>query len=297
MGVGFALMTAMFYGFANVYSRKASKNVSGLDAIALTVGLNALFFVPAALLIKWIQGTPWPDWITLSLYFCSGIFSIFLGRWGLYNAILFMGPSRASMIKNSAPVFTILLAAIFFGRWPSFLPLMGIVIILLAIWLLGFQNKEGIAAQSVNETWNKGMVLGILVAVTFAVSDVIRALSMQRVPDLVVATGVSILGGWAAMFILLMAKGRALSTYKKHWNSLNYDLVMTSLFAGLAQISAFVAVLYLFVPYASALIATAPLFTALFSMLLAEGDERFGIRFWASMSLFMAGGTFIILFK
>ena len=64
---------------------------------------------------------------------------------------------------------------------------------------------------------------------------------------------------------------------------------------GAAQISLFVAVTHLFVVYVTAIVATAPLWTALLSFIFDRGDEVLSWRFWtASVSIF-AGGMAIIL--
>ncbi len=69
MGVLFSLITALFYGLTNVYSRKASKTIAGMEAIALTITLNVVIFVPIGLSVKVISGTPWPNSLTLLLFF------------------------------------------------------------------------------------------------------------------------------------------------------------------------------------------------------------------------------------
>ncbi len=302
VGVFFSLVTALLYGLANVYNRKASKTIGGMEAIAITVTLNLVIFVPIGLAAKLISGTPWPSGITLLLFFISGLFSVFLGRWGLYICISLIGPSRASMIKNFSPVFTLFLAFLVFYQWPNVIPFLGICIILVGLWVLAQTansnklNKNTVTSWNRKE-WNKGFILGLLVALVYAVSDVIRAVSVMEQPDFILGTVFSVLGGWVGLIITLIVKKKLIPIYSQYKLFLNKYLVLASIYAGLAQVTTFIAVSTLFVPYVSALIATAPLMTAICSKILSKDDESFGMFFWISMSLMVCGAMLISIFS
>ncbi len=302
MGILFSLITALLYALTNVYSRKASKTIGGMEAIALTVTLNLVIFVPIGFGVKVIIGTPWPNSITLLLFFISGLFSVFLGRWGLYISLSLIGPSRASMLKNFSPVFTLLLAFIVFNQLPDFIPFLGICIILCGLWLLAkTANKDNLKQNIANpwsrKEWNKGLSIGIIVALMFSISDILRAVSVMELPDFILGAVFSILGGWFGLIVTLIINKKLIQIYTQYKNSMDINLVLASTFAGLAQVTTFIAISNLFVPYVSALIATAPLMTAICSSLLSKNDESFGLFFWISMSLMISGAILISIFS
>ncbi|MFD2618316.1 DMT family transporter [Terrilactibacillus laevilacticus] len=303
MGVIFSLLNAVLFSLGNVYNRKTDKKFTGLEAMALNIGLLAIFFFPLSLMIKIMQGTPWPDVKTILLYALVGIIHSFFARWGLFNTIRYIGPSRASMIKNSAPAFTVILAFIFMDQRPTAIALIGILIILCAIWTLGWQERASDSeVKSLGETstftsWHKGIALGVLVAFLFASADIIRAMSMQRGPDVILATGISSMAAWITLVLFLLKEGKLIATYHKHLQSLDKNLVLATLFWGLAIITYFIAVKYLLVAYVSALIATGPIMTAFFSYLLARNDERFTKVFWICTFLMIVGAILIVFFQ
>ncbi|MGO4889426.1 DMT family transporter [Anaerobacillus sp. MEB173] len=304
MGVFFSLLTAALFALGNVYNRKTNKKFNGLEAMALNIALMAIFFFPLSILIKIFQGTPWPDVTTIILYALVGIIHSFLARWGLFNTIRYIGPSRASVIKNSAPAFTVILALIFLHQFPTTLSFIGILTILSAIWLLGWQEKEPkntnvntLEQNTTFTTWQKGVALGIFVSLLFASADILRAVSMERVSDVILATGVSSLAAWIALAFYLLKEGTIIKTYKKHWGSIDKNLLWATLFWGLAVITNFIAVKHLFVAYVTALIATAPIMTAFFSYLLSRHDEKFSRLFWFSTVLMIIGAILVVLFR
>lgn len=293
MGVLFALVTALCFALSNVHNRKASRRVTGEEAIAFNLGLSALIFFPASLLIKVLSGTAWPDRQGLILFALVGVLSVCLGRWGLFNAIAHVGPSRASAMKNANPAFAVLLGLLVFGRLPSALGLAGITAILLGIGLLG-REKNPHTARPLD---GRGLAMGLGVAFIFASGDIVRALSMQRLPDPILAAGVSALVGWILLLVILGARGHLISVHRRLRYALDPDVVLATIWSGLGQITNFVAVKTLFVPYAVALIATAPLLTAACSFLLSRHDEHFGPSFWTSAGLLVMGAGMISLFR
>ncbi|WP_201319346.1 DMT family transporter [Paenibacillus sp. EPM92] len=303
MGVFFSFVTAVLFALCNIYSRKASKGITGLQAIVLTVTLNFLFFFPLGVITKYIQGTPWPDFSTILLFLLVGVLGTFLGRWGLYNSIALIGPSRGSLIKNSAPLFAILLAFLFFYQLPTWLSFIGIFTIMAGIWISGWKKEDVQNSTPEKETlfqnrrWYKGIILGVAAAFLFAAADIVRAVSIQHYSDIIIATGFSTLGAWLAMLVFLMLRGELVERHRSHFTALNKNLVLASCYAGAAQLTNFYALKMLFVPYVSALVATAPIWTAVLSYMMLRDDEKFGAVFWTSLGLITGGACLIIGFK
>ncbi|WP_199435493.1 DMT family transporter [Qaidamihabitans albus] len=289
MGVAFSLLTALLFASANIFSRRASSRTAGSDAIAVTLGFNLVIFGPILLGIKLYLGTPWPTGTALLLYALAGVFGSYLGRWWLYESISRMGPSRASLVKNSSPMFVVALALVAFGAVPSELPLLGILLIVAGMAALGLSTDRRRHGPT-----SRGLLYGVGAALSFAVSDVVRAASVIEHRDIVVATLVSVAGGWVAM----AAVGRqGIGSHVRLLRTAHRDLLAASVLMGAAQLTLFVAVSHMFVAYVTALVATAPLLTSALSAMFVAGDERFGRVFWCASTLVLAGGVVVILFR
>ncbi|GGG01936.1 DMT family transporter [Paenibacillus abyssi] len=303
MGVFLSFVTAVLFALCNIYNRKASRGITGLQAIVLTVTLNFVFFFPLGIMTKYVQGTPWPNFSTILLFMLVGVLGTFLGRWGLFNSIALIGPSRASLIKNSAPLFTIVLAFLFFYQLPTLFSFIGVCTIVAGIWLSGWRKEEIPNSTPETETllrnrrWYKGIILGVAAALLFATADIVRAVSILHYTDMIVATGFSTLGAWLAMLVFLTFRGELIARHRSHYKSLDKNLVLASCYAGAAQLTNFYALKMLFVPYVSALVATAPIWTAVLSYLMLRDDEKFGAVFWMSLGLITGGACLIIGFK
>src|SRR5690606_23193486 len=76
--------------------------------------------------------------IGLIFFILSGLFTSGIGRITFYNGIRRIGPSRASAIKNGAPLFTLLYAVAILGETFTFGAVWGIGLIIGGILIQGY---------------------------------------------------------------------------------------------------------------------------------------------------------------
>lgn len=309
LGVLAALATAALFAAANVYHRRGARHVRGKDATVLTLTVNLVMFVPLGA-VYWLWSGPPPlDAATVALYGVIGLFALVFGRIGMYNAIRMVGPSRASAVKNSSPLFTLVLALVILGSMPSAPAMVGVLLILAGVWTYSAERYAPADAALVSPPPSRvalvgatrarigvqgtGIALGLGVAFSYAVADVFRVLALERVPDVLTATvGVSV-AGWLWMVLLMAPRGRLRAVYANTAGEGRRDLVKAGLFMGAGQLMNFVAIALIFVGYVSALIATAPIFTAVLSRIMERHDERFGRAFWFATALLVPGAALI----
>ena len=74
------------------------------------------------------------------------------------------------------------------------------------------------------------------------------------------------------------------------------DLIRATSCSILSQLTNFLAVQQLLAPYVSALICTAPFFTALLNTRLGREDEGLNLAFWGSASLLVGGAVLISVY-
>jgi drug/metabolite transporter (DMT)-like permease len=291
-GILLAVLSAALFALSNIYNRRATRSVRAPAAVALTLTLNVLLLLPLLAGYSVLSGAVIAPPSAIGLYALSGMFGAYLGRLTLYLSIAQVGPSRASMTKNSSPVFVVLLAALVFGQWPTPGAGAGIALILAGLAYVGANGEER-ARRRAAPALGRGLLIAVGSALVFAVSDLFRAMALEVHSDVVQATIFALLGGWAAA--VLSARG-PLSTQLTALRSADRNLLSASLLMGIAQLTSFAAIALMFVPYVTAMIATAPLFTALFSRLMSHGDEPITLRLVAAMLTVIGGGVLIALF-
>jgi hypothetical protein len=124
----------------------------------------------------------------------SGLLTTGLGRMSNFMAIPRIGPSRASAIKNSAPVFTLLFAFLVLGETICLVPAFGVALILLGIFVQGFvyfklqrlqsaQQKHSAVRTSAISYEAMGYLFILFSAMTFGVGYGVRKQAMIFLND------------------------------------------------------------------------------------------------------------------
>jgi drug/metabolite transporter (DMT)-like permease len=166
----FALITALSFGF-NPILLKIGYGKGGTPDVSLMVGL--IVAVPIYLLLLPFAGGLHEDQLTpttLLAFILGGLFGSGIGRRWQYIAVDRIGASAASTIKNTAPVFSAVLAAIFFSEPVGLLQWLAIGAIVVGVALV---------------TWKPGKPLkswldaGVLAAIAAAVAYGIRPLFLK----------------------------------------------------------------------------------------------------------------------
>jgi drug/metabolite transporter (DMT)-like permease len=291
IGASLAVLAAMLFSVSNVLVRQVGAAARGPGAVATTLHLNLFAFAPLVLVLAWVSGAAVPDPRALGLAAVSGFFGLFLGRLTFFEAIALVGPSRASMTKNSSPVLVVLLAGLLLGRWPTPVAGLGVAAIVGGILLVGMSRAERSMRRDTNGG-ARGLVVALASAAVFAIGDVLRASALAGGGSALYAAVAAIAGAWVAA---VLASPRAARSPVTALRSASRRMVVASALMGSAQLSSFVAIGFLFVPYVTALSATAPIFTALVSRVLARGDEELSRRLGAAMLMVVLGGAAIAL--
>jgi drug/metabolite transporter (DMT)-like permease len=291
IGAALAVLAAMLFAVSNVLVRQVGAAARGPGAVATTLHLNLFAFAPLVLLAAWLSGAAVPGPAALGLAAASGFFGLFLGRLTFFEAIALVGPSRASMTKNSSPILVVLLAGLVLGRWPTALAGLGVAAIVGGVLIVGMSRSERSLRRGTPGA-GRGALVALASAAVFAVGDVLRASALAGGGSALYAAVAAILGAWVAA---VLASPRAARSPVDSLRGASRRMVVASALMGSAQLSSFLAIGWLFVPYVTALTATAPLFTALASRVLARGDEVLSWRLGLAMVLVVAGGTVIAL--
>src|SRR3954467_7061528 len=162
MGVALALL-AMFSFAANMLITRYAIARMPLEAGFLVVlSTNVLF--PAVLFAGelGVRATPfiW-DWKGLGLFALSGVIGTFLGRRALFDTVLLLGPSRASVFHASAPAFALLGAWLLAGEGLGLYEVALVALVWLGLWLVQPRTGGSTGAQISRELLRKGLLAGL----------------------------------------------------------------------------------------------------------------------------------------
>lgn len=110
------LFATALWGFYSVMAKRLMKEIPPFHLTAITTGIGALFLLPASLLELAVKPADLtrPEVILAFLYL--GIFPSFVSFLAWNRSVLIFGPSRATLVYNTLPLFAIVLSVIFLGE-------------------------------------------------------------------------------------------------------------------------------------------------------------------------------------
>ena len=280
----FGLVVALCFGL-NPIMLKIGFGQGGSPDVGLMVGL--IVAMPVYLVLLPLAGGLHLELVTTGAligYILGGLLGSGIGRRWQYIAIDRIGASPASAIKNSAPVFTAILAAVFFqeqislGQWLAILAIVAGVV--LVTW------KPG---KSLRSWLDVGVLAAIAAAAAYGIRPLVLKFGLEAAELPLTA---AIFGAIAALsYALLLGDRTGLRTIPR-------DPAFAMFFgAGILQAVGFlalnmglaggdVAVVY---PVTS----SAPLFTLAFTGIFLRGRETLTWRIVLGAAAVVAGVVFL----
>lgn len=183
-----ALLSAFCFGINPIVLKVGLKDAK--SDVAVFVGL--ISGVPLLIIVSPALGGFHFEQLTFlaALYFAlGGLFGVVLGRSALYLSIKQLGSSRASTIKNGAPVVTAFLALIFLaefielGRWG------GIILVTVGLMLVGRMVKQ----QSIGPVTLSSLAIASLTPIFYGIRPIFSKIGLDLAPLPLAATFVGYL--------------------------------------------------------------------------------------------------------
>jgi drug/metabolite transporter (DMT)-like permease len=204
MGELFALLALIFFSINVVVTKIASEYMSIDYGFVLSVSVNIAFSLLVFMCEQLFTHAPFTFQTTsFFLFLASGFFSTYLGRWSYFDAIIKLGPAKASAFQVSNPLFTVLLACIFFKERLSGLDVLAVALTLLGLFFVSYAPRRSPAYESIHSSSNSfvavsseeelvtklqpirfnhlhsGVVLALLSAMSYAVGNILRGLAIM----------------------------------------------------------------------------------------------------------------------
>ncbi|MET3697080.1 uncharacterized membrane protein [Bacillus oleivorans] len=182
MGIALAFLSGLSFALGNIVAKIALDQSAIRYSLWITSFVNFAVFGLIDMVYRLVVSKPAPiNFAGLLFFLVAGLLTTYLGRKTLYISFQYIGPSRGSAIKNSSPIFTLLVALFIFDETISFYSAIGVAIVLAGILLQAvilFQ-ENGKAESAV---WH-GYLVAVICAICFGVGLAVRGPGMEHIPD------------------------------------------------------------------------------------------------------------------
>ena len=195
-----SLASAFFFAVGQIWVRIGLQYAPPLSAVAISNAGTALWV--------WLTLAPFVSFASSSqtgiyLYMFLGVLSPLASQALLFASTLQVGISRASPIRNTAPLFASLLSVAFLGeRWTTAL-VAGTVLIVMGGTLLGMRDSA-----DPHEFKRTYLILPLIGALLGGVSSPLRKFGFSLVPSVPLATCALMAGGMLALLAYLAIAGK-----------------------------------------------------------------------------------------
>lgn len=106
----------MLWGFYSVMAKRLMQNLSPLFLTAITTCIGVLFLLPVAYIEQQASPSDLLRGDVLLAFLYLGVLPSFVAFVIWNRSILIFGPSRATLVYNTLPLFAVVLSAIFLGE-------------------------------------------------------------------------------------------------------------------------------------------------------------------------------------
>lgn len=222
LGHGLAWLGMLAFSAATVVSKPAVARMPLSLGFLVATGVNVLVAVLALVVQQLLDVAP-TSWRldALLLFFASGIFSTYLGRWFFYEAVARFGPGKASVFQVSSPLFTALIAWLWLGESLSWPVLLAMAVVISGLLLVSGPSAGpapvlAVAADPTQLSWRERVLasmflLGLGSSLAYSCGNVLRGTAIRSWNEPVLGALLGALAG-VALHLMFMKERRQLWT-------------------------------------------------------------------------------------
>lgn len=177
-----AVLALLLFAANAFLVRPAGRLVPQDLGFLVVLAANVVF--GAVLLLLQAASSGWPERIdvpALGAFAVAGVFAGYLGRLGYFRSVELVGPSRASAVQNSSPLFALVLAWVLLGQALTPLQLLFMVAVVVGLVVAG-TRRTGTATSTAagRDVVTRAMVFGLLSAAAYGAGNVLRGFAIDR---------------------------------------------------------------------------------------------------------------------
>jgi drug/metabolite transporter (DMT)-like permease len=297
LGEALAVASLLFFS-ANVLlvgaaGRRVPQDLGFLLALASNVVFAGLVLAGQLLLL----GGPFePDWSALGWFALGGLLTSWLGRWFYFRSVRTIGPTRASALQITNPVFAALAALLLLGEaLPPQAAVSGAVV-LAGLYLTSRPTRRtGDLAPPGRSLSVRDVGLALVGAAAYGVGNVVRGAGVREWAEPVVGSLVGAAAGLVA-YALLATDLRKLGAAVRGADRGGVRLwVLSGVLTITAQTCLIAASQYVPVAVAVVISAAVPIVVLPVSVLFLRRTEAVGVTTAAGAVLVLAGVAGLVL--
>lgn len=295
LGQVLAATSALAFSFANVFISKTSAS-RGDKGVLFSVVVTLCFSFALWLLLEGAERETWrfdrAELTGLGLFAAAGVTVMVFGRNLLFASVRRLGVSRATSVKRLNPFFSVILAVVILGEPMWAMDVIGIVLIAVAFGLLMLDSyRSGKLSGAAPPLASYSF--GILAALAYASTYILRKLGLMSLPEPALGTFVSAASGLLA----LAAFGAFSRAYRdKLLNMFAYLdrwIILSAIAVSIGQILLFAALAFEKVSTV-AVIASLEIFVSIFlSVVIFRTESRISLLVALSAVLAFSGAIFL----
>lgn len=305
MGVFFAVLTAIVFATNNVIVKKGAGNSRSNNGFYITVLMNAILLGIAFLIALLVRKEPFVvNWSSVPVFIIAGLFTTGLGRMTLYSSILRIGPSRASAIRNSTPLFTVLFAVVILNETITLLPGIGMILLIGGMLMAGYtfmrdqmRGKISIENHELDQKqlWS-GYFLALASSFIFGIGQGLRKQGLLLMDDVFFGAWVGAVASLIFITLYQWGRGELATTVRGMKNDFNRHFFIAGTLTSIGPLCFFFAASFMQISYVSAIAASEPLVTTIVSALIIRNTETITRGTWVTVAMIFLGTTMMALF-
>lgn len=283
-----AILCSLTYSVTLISLRKGLTSGSPLTPTLMVCAFNSTVGILASL----FRGSLQTSTLTPILWFAmAGAIGQGVGNLVSFIGIERLGVSRSISISSSAPIWSVLFAAIFLNENPSWIVWTGTILIVGGIVLLSDTKEE-----VVNQSWMRGAIIYPLVAsFLYGVMPIMLkiAFSYQKTPMVAMAVGFAAAGVFLILSRRYLPGGGIIAADGWAWRW----FTLAAFFNMVASILLWVALAIGNVSTVIPLSRLVPLWVVLWTFLFLRDVEQINVKVVTAAALVVLGGILITSYK
>lgn len=298
MGIFFSLLGAALYSLASIFAKQGQKDYPQDDGALLTALSNVLLLGLASGVLMLTDPPVW-NGPGVAVFLLAGVATTGLGRLTLLAAVRAIGPSRATLYKVSAPLFTLIVAYAGLGERLQPLELVGAAAVLAGLWLLTRDTQsaslEGNPGGPKGVSLSPGVLYGLASAACFGIGYVFRKWGLSFMPSALLGACIGSVSGCAVAFGTACAGRGWRNTIETGIRGVPHWYWLSGLAMSLALLAQFEAFKRLSASVTSVLFSTEPLWTLLLGYAFLRGQESLTPQVLVSAAIIVAGAVLLVM--
>ena len=255
---GLSLVTSITNALSILLISKGMRDSNANSASLISTSVQALFLSGI-----FVLHLPKLDWVAVAYFAISGIFALGIGRILYFMAVERLGVAVSSAIIGSNPLISTFLAIFFLGEKVVLATFIGVILVVSGIYVLSGAGDDPFRSRA--------LVIPILSATSYALSNVIRKAGLNIHPDPILGAQAGAAAGTLGFFLYLATTG-GLSEIKAERRSIGY-FSASGLASSLGWIALMMAMQRGTVAVVTTIVFSYPLFSLLLSWLFLKGQE------------------------